>query len=175
MLERPRTQHVSFTGLALREAAFADPRAVVSALHDAVGAQKLLSGLWEIVAAHCREVGEPDDMASDGLSVYTTAVTGYPTAILAMPRPQAVGEVWFAALVLRLRMLDDGPVLLSPPLFYVTLERETREDSTALVEWTEDGVRHSYGAGPPPGPGAAEAFAQAVEDLVERLLARGEN
>lgn len=175
MVAKPRTQHVAFTGLALREAAFADPRAVVSALHDAVGAQKLLSGLWEIVAAHCRDVGEPDDMASDGLSVYTTAVAGYPTAIVAMPRPQAPGEVWFAALVLRLRMLDDGPVLLSPPLFYLTLEQERTEEGTAIVEWTDDAVRHSYGAGPQPGPGAAEAFAQTVEDLVERLLARGES
>lgn len=175
MLGKPRTQHVTFTGLALREAAFADPRAVVSALHDAVGAQKLLSGLWEIVAAHCRDVGEPDDMASDGLSVYTAAVAGYPTAIVAMPPPQAPGEVWFAALVLRLRMLDDGPVLLSPPLFYVTLEREVSEDATALVEWTDDAVRHSYGAGPRPGQGAAENFVQAVEDLVEKLVARGES
>lgn len=175
MPDRPRIQHATFTGLALREAAFADPRAVVCALHDAVGAQKLLSGLWDIVAAHCRDVGEPDDMASDGLSVYTTAVTGYPTAIVAMPQPRATGEVWFAALVLRLRMLDDGPVLLSPPLFYVTLEQSAREDATVLVEWTHDAVRHGHGAGPAPGPGAAEAFAQAVEDLVERLVARTGN
>ena len=167
-----RCHHYSFAHQALPAIARQDPLRCLGVLASE-HARPFLQAVLDSVIEVCRET-EPSaelDFTVNDVHVHKVRVGNYPCAVIEMPPPRGITEVYFTAIVVlhdleRARGDDDDRGPSAPAAMrYVTLERGVSEDGgvrTVLCEWDERG-HSNFGDGPPP---TLEAFVGAVEQMV---------
>jgi hypothetical protein len=158
-----RMAHHRFAHQTLRQEVFADPARVVGILQGP-GGRVHLSQMWD---NHNRAMGisaaaNPDD----GLNAEMTQVGPYSAVIVTMPPPQRQGEAYFAGIVLRSYVRQDGAVIQRQPvLLYYTLESTGGTGNASLCEW-EAGDHVGFSDSIPP------QFAAFREAMWQKVMAR---
>ena len=159
----PRCHHYTLAHLALRDAAFEHPLAVLSVLASPQ-AQEFLAEVFRSVATHCREREPRPDFQPEDVKIHTVRVSRYPCAVIEMPTPRTAAEAYFVAAVLLADPTKELPVSKEVQLRYITLEEgfvfPGAPPRTVLAEWTADRTHVNFGDGPPP---QLEAFVAAIE------------
>lgn len=163
----PRMDHYVFAHYALRSVALADPLQCLAILASERGTRFLYDLLKAVTEEEGPTGGQPRFRA-DEFDVVPTRFGDYPGVVIAMPRPRAITEAHFVALVLLDDLSDPDAVHEHIPARYFTLEKGMSLDAsprTVLCEWTATGQHANFGTGPEP---TTEAFTAAITQRIER-------
>jgi hypothetical protein len=167
MAKEPRCAHYMFAHFGLRQAALEEPLFYLAALASP-DREKLLESVFESVVEFCRqrENTKPDFTVND-LQVHCTRLGSFPCAIVEMPTPVAITEVYFTALVVLKELSVEMPRSENVPARYFTLELgfnvEDSSSRTVLGEWSKDS-HSNYGDGPAP---TVDGFTSALTELLK--------
>lgn len=167
-----RPHPYNFAHVLLPQLAWRRPNAVRQELADPFLARELLNYMWEKAG---EDLPPADQVPMRGLRLTWHEVAGRHTALFQMPAPQAITEAHYSALVYE----EDAEVPETEddeqrPRYFTleaTLALNTGEPGTPtlLGEWHGEHHRH-LGRGPAGGlPGTAQAFLQAVANVLGPL------
>jgi hypothetical protein len=161
----PRCHHYALAHYAIRQAFLDDPLRCLGILASNE-AQKFLNFLFESVSEMCdKQKKEDPGFDATDLRVHRVRVGGYPCAVIEFPRPGAITEVYFTALVAYIDPASEiGPDTVVPARYF-TLELGFSMDGTertVLCEWTKT-AHSNMGDGPKP----------TLEDFVNSIASFG--
>lgn len=165
--DEPREHHYVFAYNTLRELCAQDPLKFFTIV-TSPEQPKLLARLWALTAVR---VGKPIvNINPAQLSVTTGSVMGSPAVIFKMPRPEAISEAHFVAVLLTNSPVPEGEARQAQ-FRYFTLEERGNSEGTFLCEWGED-ERHNFGDGP---AATIEDFIGAVERKIAQEMPDSES
>jgi len=155
------TPYCAFAHMVLPAFASAYP-AEFFALMPTDGRAQVLDLLWR--ETESRAGPFPVDLDTTSINVTCGAIDGIPAVLIEMPKPVALAETFYVALI-SLNGLPSREAPADADLRYVTLELGRNLDGSArtvLCEWRH-GIHFNYGDGPEPAPAA---FCSAVRELL---------